>query len=134
MNTTNPKDKTPFGVAIAVGIAVKMIKEANVAPSIVLANLFKLQHSETFPKNLDENYFSLNTYRTTDVEKKVISKIMDEMKKPNTNLKEILTVVYSHEWVKKVPEAPKPTFNHSNNQSYPSSKRQDFKPRTPRSN
>jgi len=115
MNMTN--NKAPFGVSISIGIAVKMIKESNVAPSIVLSNLFALQKATTFPKNLDEHFFEHNIHRTNDAEKKVINAILDEMKKPNVDLKSMLTEFFTPIWVKKVPE-PVVNNQHPRNSSY----------------
>lgn len=105
----NKTDKIPFGVSIAVGIATKMIKDGNVAPSLVIANLFALQKSTTFPKQLDEHFFEHNNYRTTEAEKKVILAMLDEIKKPTVNVKDMLTDFFSAIWVKKVP--PEPTVS-----------------------
>lgn len=117
MNTQkNKTDKLPFGVAISVGIATKMIKDGNVAPSLIIANLFALQKSTSFPKQLDEHFFEHNNYRTTEAEKKVIQAMLDEIKKPNVVVKDMLTDFFSSIWVKKIPPepvvAPKKTFSN----------------------
>lgn len=94
---------SPFGLSISIGIAMKMLKDGKVAPSIVLANLFALQSSTSFPKELDEHFFENNQHRTNDAEKKVILAIMEEMKKPNTDTKKMLTDFFTPIWVKKIP-------------------------------
>lgn len=113
----NKTDKLPFGVAISVSIATKMIKDGNVAPSLIIANLFALQKSTSFPKQLDEHFFEHNNYRTTEAEKKVIQAMLDEIKKPNVVVKDMLTDFFSSIWVKKIPPepiaAPKKTFNNN---------------------
>lgn len=118
MNTQkNKTDKIPFGVAISVGIATKMLKDGNVAPSLVIANLFALQKATSFPKQLDEHFFEHNNYRTTESEKKVILAMLDEIKKPNVVVKDMLTEFFSAIWVKKIPLEPtvtpkKPFYNN----------------------
>lgn len=108
MNSTKVTNKAPFGVSIAVGIATKMLKEGNVAPSIILANLFALQQSTSFPPALDEHFFEHNNYRTKDAEKKVINAMLDEMKRPSVNVATMLTDFFTPIWVKKIPpEKPK---------------------------
>lgn len=103
----------PFGLSIAVGIAIKMLKDAQIAPSIILANLFSLQKSTSFPKELDEHFFENNQYRTNDAEKKVILAMLDEMKKPNTDRQKMLTEFFTPIWVKKVPPVTaKPAVKH----------------------
>ena len=109
--TQKATNNGPFGLSIAVGIAMKMFKTSNVAPSTILANLFSIQKSTTFPKDLDEHFFENNQYRTNDAEKKVILAMLDEMKKPNVDVKKMLTEFFTPIWVKKIPPvAPKPAM------------------------
>lgn len=116
MQKTN--NNVPFGLSISVGIAMKMLKSGNIAPSIVLANLFSLQKATSFPKDLDENFFMNSQFRTNDAEKKVIQAMLDEMKKPNNDVKKMLTEFFTPIWVKKIPPV---TVNkaHVNKKSFP---------------
>lgn len=111
--TQKTTNTSPFGLSIAVGIAMKKLKEGDAPPSIVLANLFSIQKSTTFPKALDEQFFANTQYRTNDAEKKVILAMLEEMKKPNVDVKKMLTDFFTPIWVKKIALPNKPNTSFS---------------------
>ncbi len=105
MTSTN-NTKKPFGLAVAAKVAQEAIKD-NVAPSsVVISNLFYLQKSTVFPKDLDKHFFASAKYQANEVEKKAIIKLLDAMKRPQVNLQDLFETVFGEGWVKKV--APKP--------------------------
>lgn len=103
MTTTTKK---PFGLAVAVKIAQEAIKD-NVAPSsVVISNLFYLQKSTVFPKELSKEFFTNTKYQAGEVEKKIIAKLLDAFKRPQVNVQELLEGTLVDGWVKKVPPKP----------------------------
>jgi hypothetical protein len=110
------KNKKPFGLTLACKIAADALTQ-NVAPaSTIVGNLFFLQTSEHFPKELDVLFFAVPKRQLTDNEKKIIVQLLPELKKPAFQIPEILENVVKDGWVKKVPlpQTPvvvkKPTF------------------------
>lgn len=107
-------NKKPFGLSIAVKTALEAIKEGVAPPSVALTNLFYLQKSKIFPKSLDVNFFITPRQITSEVEKKILVKILDELKLPNINKQDMLEKIFSEGWVfkkspPKEPIAPKKT-------------------------
>lgn len=101
-----PTPKKPFGLTVASKIAAKAIHE-NVAPaSIVLCNMFYLQKTSNFPKDLDTQFFSISKYNPNSAEKKAIVYLLDEFKKPKTDVATLLESVFEEGWVKKIPPKP----------------------------
>lgn len=116
MNNTNIAKK-PFGLTVAVKVAQEALKD-NIAPtSVVLSNLFYLQKSKIFPKELDKLFFGNTKYQADDLEKKTILKLLDSFKRPQVNIQELLEGVLIEGWIPKV--APKPV-----------NKAASFKPKT----
>lgn len=105
MNSANNTQK-PFGLAVAVKVAQEAIKN-NIAPSsVVLSNLFFLQKSTVFPKDLDQHFFASAKQQSNEVERKTIIKLLDAMKQPQVNLQQLFENAFAEGWVKKI--APKP--------------------------
>jgi hypothetical protein len=105
MNSVN-NTKKPFGLAVAVKVAHEAIKN-NIAPSsVVLSNLFFLQKSTVFPKDLDMHFFASAKQQSNELEKKAIIKLLDAMKQPQVNLQQLFENAFEAAWVKKI--APKP--------------------------
>jgi len=50
------KKVKPFGLSIGVKIALQAIQESVAPTSVVLSNLFNLQKSKVFPKDLTVDY------------------------------------------------------------------------------
>ena len=92
--------KKPFGLQIASKIAAKAIKEGHSPASTVLYNLFSLQKDTFFPKDLDESYFNKPNL-ATDLDKRVIVKILDELKRPQVNVVELLEKTVQEGWITK---------------------------------
>ena len=105
MTSTN-NTKKPFGLAVAAKVAQEAIKD-NIAPSsVVISNLFYLQKSTAFPKDLDKLFFASAKYQANEIEKKAIIKLLDAMKRPQVNLQDLFENAFAEGWVKKI--APKP--------------------------
>lgn len=115
MKPTNTVKK-PFGLTLAVKIALEAIKESIAPTSIVIGNLFALQKSSEFPKNLDKFFFSVAKKPMIDSEKKILGQFLEDLKKPNFNAQECLETILQDNWVKKIP--PK-----TENQSKPIAKK-----------
>ena len=107
MNNQSNKDKKPFGLQISIKIALQAMHDSVAPSSTILANLFYLQKERVFPKQLDTHFFSVLKAEPLPHEKKAISYILDEFKKPGINKTEILQSLLEADWVKKVsPPAP----------------------------
>lgn len=92
--------KKPFGLEIAAKVAAKALKEGVSPASTVLYNLFSLQKEIFFPKNLDETYFN-KPNKAIDLDKRIVVKILDEMKRPQINILDILEKALVTGWVNK---------------------------------
>ena len=102
------KTKKPFGLTLACKIAAEAIHQ-NIAPSsTILGNLLILQKSEHFPKELDVNFFNLSKRPFTDSEKRIISNLLPDLKKPTFQIPDILEKAIKDEWVKKIPQFTPP--------------------------
>jgi hypothetical protein len=100
----------PFGLNIAVKTALQAIKDGVAPPSVALSNLFYLQKSEVFPQSLDVYFFSTPRILTSEVEKKMLVKMLDNLKQPSVNKELMLEEVFAEGWVfKKSP--PKKMVN-----------------------
>lgn len=112
--------KKPFGLTLACKIAAEALHQ-NVAPaSTIVGNLFFLQTSNHFPKELDVNFFAIPKKALTDTEKRAIVQLLPELKKPAFQIPEILENAVKDNWVKKVP-LPQPV------QKAPVAKKKVFK-------
>lgn len=112
--------KKPFGLTLACKIAAEALHQ-NIAPaSTIVGNLFFLQTSEHFPKELEVSFFATPKRALTDVEKRTIGQLLPELKKPAFQIPEVLENAVKDNWVKKVP-LPQPA--HKN----PVSKKKVFK-------
>lgn len=95
--------KKPFGLTLACKIAAEALHQ-NIAPaSTIVGNLFFLQTSEHFPKDLEVYFFSTPKRILTESEKKTIGQILPELKKPSFQIPDILENYIKDNWVKKVP-------------------------------
>lgn len=102
MNATQKINK-PFGLTLACNIATQALQE-NIAPaSVIVGNLFFLQTSDHFPKDLDTNFFSTAKRILTDNEKKIMVQLLPELKKPSFQIPEVLEKFVKDNWVKKIP-------------------------------
>lgn len=100
--------KKPFGLSLACKIAAQALHN-NVAPaSTIVGNLFFLQTSKHFPKELDINFFATQKRPLTDMEKRIIVQTLPELKKPAFQIPDFLENLVKDNWVKKVPLAPTP--------------------------
>lgn len=97
------QNKKPFGLTLACKIAAEALHQ-NIAPaSTIVGNLFFLQTSEHFPKELEVNFFATSKRLLTDVEKRIIGQLLPELKKPAFQIPEVLENAVKDNWVKKVP-------------------------------
>lgn len=112
------ENRKPFGLSLSCKIAAEAIRESVAPVSIILYNLFALQKDTVFPKNLDKHYFATLKRNPTDVEKRVISKILEDLRGPHVNTSDLLESYVKQDWVvKKAPVAPvqnKPKNNINN--------------------
>lgn len=98
--------KKPFGLSLACKIAAQALHD-NVAPaSVIVGNLFFLQTSTQFPKELDVNFFATQKRMLTDMEKRILVQALPELKKPAFQIPELLENLVKDNWVKKVAPAP----------------------------
>lgn len=97
----------PFGLQIASKIAAKAIKEGKSPTSVVLYNLFSLQKDTYFPKDLDETYFYKANHIINDTDKRLVVKLLDEIKKPQVDITALLEQTIVDGWIKKKPQAIK---------------------------
>lgn len=109
-----PENKKPFGLQIACNIAAKAVKEGKAPTSTVLYNLLILQQDINFPKDLSTDYFIKISQATSDIGKRLVVKLLDEIKNPQVDLPNLLESSFEQGWVKKksaqyVPE--RPVFN-----------------------
>jgi hypothetical protein len=103
MNTKANTPKKPFGLTVAVKVALEAIHDSVAPSSVVLSNLFFLQKTSSFPKNLDKDFFAHNKYFANDNEKKAISILLEELKKPKVDPQELLETLFAQNWTKKIP-------------------------------
>ena len=103
MNTKVNTPKKPFGLTVAVKVALEAIHDSVAPSSVVLSNLFFLQKTSSFPKNLDKDFFALNKYFANDNEKKAIGVLLEELKKPKVDAQELLETLFAQNWAKKIP-------------------------------
>lgn len=97
------KIKKPFGLTLACNIATEALGK-NIAPaSVIVGNLFFLQTSNHFPKDLDVNFFSTAKRALTDNEKRLMVQLLPDLKKPAFQIPEVLENAIKENWVKKVP-------------------------------
>lgn len=96
-----PENKKPFGLQIACNVAAKAVKEGKAPPSTVLYNLLFLQQEVNFPKDLDTDYFIKPSQAISDSGKRLVVKLIDEIKKPQVNLVNLLETNFEEGWVKK---------------------------------
>lgn len=104
--TNDNTAKKPFGLTVAVKVAQEAIKNSIAPSSVVISNLFYLQKSKVFPKDLDKQFFASAKYQADDFEKKIITKLLDNFKRPQVNVQELLESVLIDGWVKKIPLKP----------------------------
>jgi hypothetical protein len=97
------KTNKPFGLSLSVKIALEAIRQSVAPTSVVLSNLFLIQKETSFPKDLDTSFFSINRYQATEIEKKVISQLMEKLKKPFVEPQPLLEETFLTNWVKKIP-------------------------------
>ena len=93
------ENKKPFGLQIACNIAAKALKEGKSPPSTVLYNLLILQQEVNFPKDLDTDYFTKPSQAINDLGKRLVVKLIDEIKKPQVNLPSLLEINLEEGWV-----------------------------------
>jgi hypothetical protein len=98
------KDKKPFGLSLACNIAAKAINDNAAPASIILGNLLFLQQSTSFPKDLDSSFFIVSKKLLSDNEKRVISALLPEIKKPLFQIPIILEKAIQDNWVRKIPQ------------------------------
>lgn len=103
MNTKVNTPKKPFGLTVAVKVALEAIHDGVAPSSVILSNLFFLQKTSSFPKNLDKEFFALNKYFANDNEKKAIGVLLEELKKPKVDAQELLETLFAQNWTKKIP-------------------------------
>lgn len=110
--------KKPFGLQIAAKIAAKALKEGHSPASTILYNLFSLQKDTFFPKDLDESYFNKPNL-AINLDKRVIVRILDELKRPQVNILDLLERTVQEGWITKkntpvLQQAPLKKFNNKN--------------------
>ncbi len=119
MNLTQ-KNKKPFGLSLACKIATEALQQGVAPASTIVGNLFFLQTSPNFPKDLDVGFFATSKRALTDNEKRLMVQLLPELKKPAFQIPEVLENAVKDNWVKKVPlayTAPSPV-----KQSFPKKK------------
>ncbi len=92
-------NKKPFGLNIAVKAALQAIKEGVAPPSVALSNLFYLQKSDIFPQALDVYFFNKPRIITSEAEKKILVKLLDNLKQPNINKETMLEDAFAEGWI-----------------------------------
>jgi hypothetical protein len=108
MNTPVKKIQKPFGLVLACKIAAQALHQSVAPASIVLGNLLHLQKDSIFPKELDVHYFSVQKKASSDLEKRTIMVLLDELRKHPANVAELLEKHVQNDWVEK-----KPVFNNN---------------------
>jgi hypothetical protein len=109
MNTPVKKIQKPFGLVLACKIAAQALHQSVAPASIVLGNLLHLQKDSVFPKELDVHYFSVQKKASSDMEKRIIMVLLDELRKHPANVAELLEKHVQNDWIEK-----KPVFNKDN--------------------
>lgn len=109
MNTPVKKIQKPFGLVLACKIAAQALHQSVAPASIVLGNLLHLQKDSVFPKELDVHYFSVQKKASSDMEKRTIMVLLDELRKHPANVAELLEKHVQNDWAEK-----KPVFNKEN--------------------
>lgn len=100
-------NKTPkkFGINLACNMAADCIRENSIPVSVVISNLIVLQKADTFPKDLNKDFFK----RPTPVdpsELKTVREIMEALRSPNNGTANLLIDKMSSGWAfKKAPPA-----------------------------
>lgn len=105
MNITQ-KTKKPFGLTLACKIATEALQQGVAPASTIVGNLFFLQTSPNFPKDLEVNFFATSKRALTDNEKRLMVQLLPELKKPAFQIPEVLENAVKDNWVKKVPLPP----------------------------
>lgn len=103
MNTENKK---PFGLTLASKIAANAITQSVAPLSTILFNLVSLQKDTNFPKDLDVTYFSTQRNNSSEENKKLVVKMIEQLKSPHLNKAELLENTIKDGWVKKKAPAP----------------------------
>lgn len=103
MNTENKK---PFGLALASKIAANAITQSVAPLSTILFNLVYLQKDTTFPKELDVTYFATQRNSSSEDDKKLVVKMIEQLKSPHLNKAELLENTIKEGWIKKKAPAP----------------------------
>ena len=107
------KNKKPFGLTLACKIATDALQQSVAPASTIVGNLFFLQTSTHFPKDLDVGFFAISKRALTDNEKRLMVQLLPELKKPAFQIPEVLENAVKDNWVKKVPLPPTaPTKQH----------------------
>ena len=91
----------PFGLQIASKIAARALKDGKAPTSVILYNLFSLQKDTYFPKDLDETYFYKPNHVINDLDKRLVVKLLDEIKKPQVDISLLLEKTITEGWIKK---------------------------------
>lgn len=102
MNITQ-KTKKPFGLTLACKIATEALQQGVAPASTIVGNLFFLQTSPNFPKDLEVSFFATSKRALTDNEKRLMVQLLPELKKPAFQIPEVLENAVKDNWVKKVP-------------------------------
>ena len=95
------KLEIPPTLKISCILASAEIKEGIVAPSNVLANLFRLQKDIYFPKKLEKEFFRQPAPILNEAEKKACMILLEEFKKPQANISDILQQFFLEAWGQK---------------------------------
>jgi hypothetical protein len=99
------KTKKPFGLSLACKIAAQALHDSVAPSSIILGNLLLLQKDTIFPKDLDTHFFSYQRKPNPNVDPKAITQniavLLNELKKPQLNVGEMLETLIAPNWVVK---------------------------------
>lgn len=89
------KPALPFGIALLTRIVMEEFR-GNKIPSVILTNALQIAKSSTLEEKVEIS--ATIKYAPTDLEKREISRIMEEMRKPQTQLEKLLINFLTKNW------------------------------------
>lgn len=114
------ENRKPFGLTLACKVAADAIRGSVAPVSIILYNLLALQKDTLFPKSLDVQFFANNKRVPNDQEKRVVAKILDELRGPTLDKAALLENHIKEAWV--IKKAPPVEIKNTNKPKVPNKK------------